>query len=125
MYHPDIEFSSLIGKTLTEVRVDDDEIVFVADDGTSYKMYHSQDCCESVDIEDITGDLQDLVGSPIIRAEENSNNDTPDSELEDRGDESYTWTFYRISTAKGLVVIRWYGSSNGYYSEAVSFCKVS
>jgi hypothetical protein len=38
-------------------------------------------------------------------------------------DESYTWTFYNFATFKGFVTVRFYGSSNGYYSEEVSFKK--
>ena len=81
------------------------------------KLFHDQDWCEHVTIEDICGSLDDLIGSPIIRATQDSNRDNPKKD----GDDSHTWTFYNIATAKGHVTIRWYGSSNGYYSEGVDF----
>jgi hypothetical protein len=115
------QFSDLVGKTLITARNCGDKVIdFVTDDGIAYQMYHDQDCCESVYVEDIVGDLNDLIGSPILSASEESNHrQVKDPEGWDDGDE--TWTFYKISTIKGSVTIRWYGSSNGYYSTAVSF----
>jgi hypothetical protein len=110
----------LVGKTLTEIqKVEDDEIYFVTSDGETYRMWHYQDCCESVTIEDIIGDLDDLIGSPITMAEEV----TEEGEDDEFGDSS-TWTFYKFATNKGYVTIRWFGTSNGYYSESVDFAKV-
>jgi hypothetical protein len=108
--------NELLGKTLSDVRVDKDldEITFVCQDGSEYLMYHDQDCCESVYINDVSGELMDLVGSPITLAEESS-------ESGDTDWGSSTWTFYRFATVKGYVDIKWYGSSNGYYSESVNF----
>ena len=118
--------SDILGKTLAEVRRDgDDRIYFSTTDGESFVMHHSQDCCEQVSIEDVAGDLNDLVGSPITKAEEVvHDNQTPDGTPERRDNDSYTWTFYHLATVKGYVTIRWYGSSNGYYSESVNFDKV-
>ena len=110
----------LIGQTLSSIKQEgNEEIIFKTVDGQSYRMYHYQHCCEIVTIEDVCGNLQNLVGSPITMAEEVSNykydeGDNPDSHYG-------TWTFYRLATAQGYVTIRWYGESNGFYSERVDF----
>lgn len=119
-----ITVSELIGKTLSSVTVNEakDEILFMTTDGESYKLLHYDDCCECVSIEDISGDLDDLVGAPILIAEENSNRD--DLPGATKPSDSFTWTFYKFATVKGYVDIRWLGESNGYYSESVDFVKV-
>lgn len=89
-------------------------MVFLGVDGTRYVFEHHQDCCEQVEIEDIIGELDDLVGWPLLMAEQASRNDPGASE-------SGTWTFYKFATAKGYVTVRWLGTSNGYYSESVDF----
>lgn len=118
-YSDRVPFESLLGKTFTEVKVKDDNIVFVTTDNERFIMAHSQDCCENVAVEDITGCIEDLIGSPILLAEEYSNNDNPKDSYTD----SCTWTFYKLATIKGYVDIRWYGESNGYYSEEVELYK--
>lgn len=110
-------FEDLVGRTLCRVTEDGEELVLYLSDTNYVRFFHYQDCCESVYIEDICGDLEDLVGSPLLVAEEVSNYE---AEPKYEGEESYTWTFYRFATQKGWVNVRWYGSSNGYYSESVS-----
>lgn len=112
--------NALIGKVLTEIVRSSDEMIFHCEDGSKYKMYHEQDCCEGVAIEDIIGDLDDLIGKPILKASEDTNSDNAQD-----NDESHTWTFYNLATIKGYVTIRWYGSSNGYYSESVTFEQIA
>jgi len=123
------EFKDLIGKTLTEIKNNGVELIFIVDNGIQYKMYHPQECCENVSIEDINGDLDDLIGTPILLAEEVSNYEPTSQEDIERTKEanrwgSCTWTFYKLATIKGYVDIRWYGKSNGYYSESVEFIQV-
>ena len=111
--------AQMLGKTFVQVSgsVGSDEMTFVTAQGERFMFAHSQDCCESVDINDIVGDLQDLCGSPMLLAEEVQGETPVDF---DEGDhESVTWTFYKFATRKGYVDVRWLGESNGYYSERV------
>ena len=116
-------FEDLKGKVLTEVAVENHEIRFVTVDGDIYRMFHYQDCCESVYVESVVGDVQDLIGEPILVAEEVTSCDNPEDAEVSEYQESFTWTFYKLATRKGYVDIRWDGESNGYYSERVSFEK--
>lgn len=118
------KFSDLIGKTLINIKIDRecDIITFTDSEGADYEMQHYQDCCESVVIDDVVGDINDLIGTPITMAEEVRNSeDAMGKEFYD----SFTWTFYKLATIKGYVTIKWWGESNGYYSEDVDFQKVS
>lgn len=127
----DKKIDALMGLILVNVANNGDEIVFQVANGETYKLYHSQDCCENVKVEDVVGELADLVGAPILRAEERSSSGTR-SEPAPAGapkpgeySESWTWTFYELATVKGSVTIRWLGESNGYYSESVDFAQVA
>lgn len=120
-------FEDLAGKTLAQVDVNwddynDDYIKFVTTEGETFLMYHEQECCESVSIESIEGELVNLLNHPILLAEEVTESGKIDDE--DEWDGTQTWTFYKLATIKGYVDIRWNGSSNGYYSESVNFVKL-
>ena len=111
------KIEDMVGKVFTSIRNEDTELVF--ENATErFVFFHSQDCCEHVSIEDICGDLEDLVGEPLLLAEE-VEGVTP-VEFNEADHESVTWTFYKFATRKGYVDVRWFGESNGYYSEGVS-----
>jgi hypothetical protein len=123
----------LIGKTITNIirnKDDDDdddngeELIFEFSNGDKCRFFHEQDCCEEVSIEDIIGDLIDLLNTPLINAEEvvsDSVPSLPSNHPNYSCCDSCTWTFYKFATTKGFVTIRWYGASNGCYSETVSY----
>jgi hypothetical protein len=138
-YKHRVEANKLVGKTVISIdgNKNSDQLTFHFDDGSHAVMFHSQDCCESVSIEDIAGDLKDLIGSPLLQVEEVTSNEPDETEKARRAKEkadyelanpngyyydsyeSETWTFYKLATIKGYVTIRWYGTSNGYYSETI------
>ena len=113
------QLKEMLNKVMISVENKDDEaLIFTDNYNNRYIFYHEQDCCESVLIEDITGELENLLNSPILVAEERI-----DEDLTSESSDEYTsvWTFYEFATNKGSVTVRWYGSSNGYYSEDVNF----
>jgi hypothetical protein len=118
-YEEPIEIDSLIGQVPVNITVqkNDSEIIFEFASGKKVKMYHEQDCCEDVSLEDIEGDFKDLLNTPIVAAEERSNQGDNDEGVEE-------WTFYYLASNRGSVNLRWYGTSNGYYSTAVNLVTI-
>jgi hypothetical protein len=122
--------TNMIGETL--VAVDgmikgSDDITFTCASGRRFRMWHRSDCCESVDVEDVAGDVADLIGTPLVMAEDVSNDESlipPEGAPREYPAESETWTFVKLATVKGYVTLRWYGSSNGYYSEDPAFGEI-
>lgn len=117
-----MDISQLEGKVFSDVTDRNNDLLeFRFENGTGYKLCHNQDCCESVYLEDTVGDLSDLVGVPIISAQEI---DSDGRELPELNGDVEQWTFYRIRTIKGTVTLRFYGSSNGCYSTSVDFGEI-
>jgi hypothetical protein len=119
---------AMVGKTIVNIegKVGDGQLTFFMEDGKKYTMLHYDDCCEYVRVEDIAGDLGDLIGSPLLAAEESTSRIGLDGKVSDESMcESFTWTFYKFATLKGYVTIRWLGESNGYYSESVTIEEIT
>jgi hypothetical protein len=113
------KLQTIVGKTPTHIYQSDDEIAMTFSDNSVGHFYHDQDCCEYVGVEDVNGDWDDLIGNPILVAEERVS-DEPEEGCTSM-DDSNTWTFYTFRGIGGSVDVRWHGSSNGYYSESVTF----
>jgi hypothetical protein len=117
------EFSELVGKVITAIDQSDKDLLRITlADGTVCELYHEQDCCEHVTIDEIKGTLADLIGEPLtVATEESVKGENPPGFEPKKYQDSWTWTTYTLATAKHSVSIRWYGESNGYYSEDVNF----
>jgi hypothetical protein len=116
------EINYHLGKGIKKVvglKQNSGEVMFICKDNYVVKMYHEQDCCESVYLDsadsiDNNDDIYTDCNWCIMEIVDNVN----------RGGkrewtESFTWTFYKMKTNKGYDTLRWYGESNGYYSEKV------
>lgn len=110
-------FDEIIGKIVKEIIINkqDNTIKFSFTDGEIWEMLHEQDCCEDVYIESVCGDVSRMENEKLLIAEVVTNDGSG------KHDEFCTWTFYKFATNKETLTIRWYGESNGYYSEDVTF----
>ena len=77
-----------------------------------YELRHFQECCEDVELVDVCGDIEDFNSTMIRRAECNTR---------ERSNGELTYSFYRLDSDKGSLVLRWTGTSNGCYSQEVDF----
>ena len=96
---------------------DSEEIIFYGKSGFAVRFYHEQNCCENVSVESIDNEEDIYTDTDFCQIVESTNTNEDDG----NSDISYTWTFYLIKTDKGYSTIRWYGESNGYYSESVQY----
>lgn len=105
-----------VGKTIESVlgaEAGSEDVTFFFTDGTAVSTYHSRDCCESVLIDRVEGDVQELIGKVIASASED---EAGTQDRDDVGDSS-TWTEQTLEADGVKVMIVWLGTSNGYYGE--------
>lgn len=121
-------FSELKGEILKKISIlkndnpyydgdENDGISFVLENNEEYHLYGGvSPPCQDLYIESIVGDLNDLIGVPILMAEEvNGEN------------EYYEYTFYKIATIKGYLDIRFIDgmADDELYGSCVMFHKVN
>jgi len=117
-FYKDFKFEDLKGKTLVKIKQDTADWLYLTDsDGNKYRMYPDND----VYLEDMCGEFKDILNQEILLAE-CVEEDSVDKDVEN---ECQQWTFYKLSTLKGSLTLRWYGASNGYYSIDVDFGRLT
>lgn len=122
MKYQSVDLSELVGLTITKIYqlgAHGDLLRIETSEGRSFRFIHYQDCCEYVDLNDIDGDIEDVMNSPVLLAEEVKG--APPRNWEGPAAISHTWTFYKIRTELGSITLSFLGESNGYYSETVDF----
>lgn len=125
------------GHTVKEIvgaKENSNYVTFHCENDIVFIMSHEQDCCEHVLLEEVYGDINTLINTPILDAyiscseevtadKHNLHPYYQDNHYEDQGDVDIAekWTFYVFRTMQGTVTFRWYGAHNGNYSTRVDF----
>lgn len=94
-----------------------DTLLEIVTDKGIMKFLHEQECCESVHLDDGLDELHSMIGEVILFSEKVDFDKLPNEDP--YNSESYSWTFYKISTINHDCTLRFYGESNGNYSESV------
>jgi hypothetical protein len=118
-YNPEKVWSKiedLLGDTIIDISYDGETLTIKAINAL-YNFSHSKECLETVYLNDITGYLEDLIGSPILVAE------CREVAYDEASAEYGKCTFFHLATVKGRVDFRFIGESNGFYSVDVDVRK--
>jgi hypothetical protein len=108
-----MEIEKLELKTVTKIFAEDDMVFFNTTDG-EYKIFHEQDCCESVRlINDYQFPITPFFIIGIDIHEENIENEY----------EVQVITTISFETDRGDFTLVWDGSSDGYYGVSVDLYK--
>lgn len=83
-----------------------------------YVIFKYPDVFSNVDIDDVNGDVETLIGQRLLKLDVRMSNEMDNN---NEPDYSKLWTFYTFATVKGYVDVKWYGSSNGWYSVCVDW----
>ena len=102
-------------KSITGLEVDSEEVVITFEGGATLIQTHDQTCCEHVAVHQVDGNPSKFIGAIAYELIEK----VTDSGYDDDTGLSTTATFYTLKTSAGYLDWRWYGVSNGYYSESV------
>lgn len=85
-------------------------------------MTHFQECCEDVSLLDMSGCWEDIFDKTVTGAAKFTYPLSDKEASTVKADPSDAqWTFYQIETADSFIILRWLGSSNGYYGIEVGF----
>lgn len=112
IYSESIPFNTLKGKIITKIVNRDDRVEFYTNDGRFTLISFESWCGNDVRVwlENKSDDFSGVLNSPVLLAEETSDSAN-----------GYSYTFYKLSTNKDSVTLRFCGESNGYYSEKMDF----
>ena len=106
-----MEIKELLNRTIKSIYVGDETYINCTD-GSEWRFYHEQDCCESVALDEKVS-LNPITPCTILDV----------SYACETGEESWgdTWTrsTYSLVTSEGPMILVFHGQSNGYYSEDV------
>lgn len=113
------DLSELIGKVFDLVKLNGGAVEFFNDNKLMFCLHHEQSCCEWVELIDGFDELHLLQNDPIMQSYATYSHDGELKYESSHGSDydSLTWSFYTISTFYHSVTLRFYGQSNGCYSE--------